>query len=196
MNEIITKDEVSIENLIYEVRGKQVMLDSDLAKLYGIETKSLKRQVNRNIERFPNDFYFELTRNEYYEILRCQNGTLELNHNKYSKYLPYVFTEQGVSMLSSVLRSNTAINMNIKIIRTFVIMRHYISSNLVSQNFINQQVIKITKIIEKNSNEIKLLQESFSKFEEKRKVNEIYFNGQIYDAYSKIYEIFNLEKIN
>ena len=105
MNEIITKDEVSIENLIYEVRGKQVMLDSDLAKLYGIETKSLKRQVNRNIERFPNDFYFELTSEE---CSRFQTGTLNVKRGQNIKYLPHAFTEESVAMLATIIKSDVA----------------------------------------------------------------------------------------
>ena len=100
MNNLINTEEVNIKNMIYEIRGKQVMLDSDLAKQYGVETKYLNRQVRRNIDRFPEDFCFQLTKEEYYDILRCQNVTLELKQGKYSKYLPYVFTETGVSMLA------------------------------------------------------------------------------------------------
>ena len=100
MNEIITS-EIKIENMIYEIRGKQVMLDSDLAKLYQCKngTKDINKAVKRNIERFPEDFYFQLSSEEYNNILRFQNGTLELKQGQYSKYLPYVFTEQGVAML-------------------------------------------------------------------------------------------------
>jgi len=96
-----------IASKILAVRGKRVMLDGDLAKLYGVETKYLNRQVRRNIGRFPSDFMIQLTRKEYQDILRCQIGTLEIG--KYSKYLPCVFTEQGVAMLSSVLNSEQAI---------------------------------------------------------------------------------------
>ena len=137
MSKVIRQD-IKIEDMIYEIRGKQVMLDSDLAKLYNIETKSLKRQVNRNKERFPMVFCFKLTKEEYYKILRRQNGTLELEQGKYSKYLPYVFTEQGVAMLSGVLRSETAINVSVKIINAFVAMRHFIKSNLVNQKYDKQ----------------------------------------------------------
>ena len=110
-----------IENKIFQIRGKRVMLDSDLAELYGVETKQLKRQVRRNIERFPEDFMFELTQKEYQDFLRCQFGTLK--RGEHSKYLPYAFTEQGVAMLSSVLNSKRAILVNIQIMRAFVNLR-------------------------------------------------------------------------
>lgn len=110
-----------IESKILQIRGKKIMLDRDLAKLYAVETKHLTRQVRRNIKRFPEDFMFKLLRKEYREFLRCQFGTLE--KGKYSKYLPYAFTEQGVAMLSSVLNSERAILVNIQIMRTFVNLR-------------------------------------------------------------------------
>ena len=185
MNNIIIKDEVKIENLIYEIRGKQVMLDSDLANLYECAngTKTINLAVKRHINRFPERFMFRLTKDEYYKILRFQNETLELEQGKYSKYLPYVFTEQGVAMLATVLKTKIAAEISIKIMDAFVALKHYISDNLIEQKFVNKQVLK-------NTEDIKLLNESFKKFEEKRKINEIYFNGQIYDAYSKIHDIF------
>jgi hypothetical protein len=118
----------AIQSSIYSVRGLQVMLDSDLANLYGVETKQLKRQVNRNIERFPSDFMFQLTKEEY-NSLRSQNGTLENGRGQHAKYLPYVFTEQGVSQLSGIIRSPYAIEINIRIMRAFVAMRRFISAN-------------------------------------------------------------------
>jgi phage regulator Rha-like protein len=113
---------------ILTVRGKRVMLDSDLAKLYGVETKYLNRQVRRNIERFPSDFMIQITRKEYQEILRCQFGTLGMG--KYSKYLPYAFTEQGVAMLSSVLNSERAIQVNIQIMRAFIQLKRILLTNV------------------------------------------------------------------
>jgi len=110
-----------IESKIFQIRGRGVMLDEDLAMLYGVETKQLKRQVKRNIERFPDDFMLQLTKKEHQDFLRCQFGTLEIG--KYSKYLPYAFTEQGVAMLSSVLNSKQAIRVNIQIMRAFVNLR-------------------------------------------------------------------------
>ena len=182
---------IKIENLIYEIRGKQVMLDSDLAKLYNCKngTKTINLAVKRHIDRFPERFMFQLTREEYYSILRFQNETLELEKGQYSKYLPYVFTEQGVAMLATILKTNVASQISIKIMDAFVFMRHYIGNN-------NYRLSNIeTKVIEHDL-EIKLLQESFEKLEEKKKINDIYFNGQIFDAYSKIYEIFNKAKNN
>lgn len=116
-----------IANKITELRGKKVMLDQDLARLYGVETKQLKRQVKRNAERFPADFMFELTRQEYRELLRCQFGTLK--KGAHSKYLSYAFTEQGVAMLSTVLNSPRAIMVNIQIMRAFVQLRGLIMTH-------------------------------------------------------------------
>ena len=177
-----TKNKIIIENLIYEIRGVQVIFDSDLAKLYECinGTKDINKAVKRNIERFPENFMFQLTDKEY-DILRFQIGTSKIRGGR--RYNPYVFTEQGVAMLSSVLHTEIAIKMSIQIINAFVIMRKYISNNLIEQKHINNLVLE-------HDTEIKLLKESFSKIEEKRKTNEIYFNGQIYDAYSKILEIF------
>ena len=189
MNELIVKEDIKIENMIYEVRGKQVMLDSDLAKLYECKngTKMINQSVKRNKERFPEDFYFQITREEYNEILRSQNVTLELERGKYSKYLPYVFTEQGVSMLSSVLKTEKASGVSISIMRAFVAMRKYISTELLEQRYINNQVIK-------NTEDIKLLKETFTNF--KTFSNEIFFEGQIYDAYSLLLDIFNTSNKN
>ena len=118
-------EEINIENLIYEIRGKQVMLDFDLALLYGVETKVLKQGVKRNIRRFPLDFMFELTQEEF-NSLRSQFVTS--NKRGGIRYMPFAFTEQGVAMLASVLRSDTAIMVNRSIIRAFVAMRNYIMS--------------------------------------------------------------------
>ncbi|OYU97057.1 MAG: DNA-binding protein [Bacteroidetes bacterium B1(2017)] len=113
-----------VSSKIFEVRGQKVMLDFDLAILYGTETKRLKEAVRRNIERFPSDFMFVLTSNEY-QVLRTQFASLELGKGKFSKYLPFAFTEQGVAMLSSVINSSQAIQMNIQIVRIIVFMRQY-----------------------------------------------------------------------
>ena len=116
-----------IENAIYMIRGEKVMLDRDLALLYGVETKVLKRAVNRNLLRFPPDFMFQLTADEA-EVLRCQIGTSKKGRGG-SRYLPYVFTEQGVAMLSSVLNSEGAVLVNIEIMRAFVKLRQMLTSN-------------------------------------------------------------------
>jgi phage regulator Rha-like protein len=115
-----------IENKIYLIRETKVMLDSDLAKLYEIETKAFNRAVKRNLERFPEEFMFQLSKAEY-DSLRYQFGTLK--RGQHSKYLPYVFTEYGVAMLSSVLNSKRAIQVNIQIIKTFVRLREMLVSN-------------------------------------------------------------------
>ena len=122
INDLIVKENKKIEDMIYEIRGKQVMLDSDLAKLYECAngTKTINLAVKRHINRFPERFMFQLTKDEYYEILRFQFETLELEQGKYSKYLPYVFTEQGVAMLATVLRTPVAEEVSIRIMDVFV----------------------------------------------------------------------------
>lgn len=129
----------NIENMIYEIRGKQVMLDSDLAKLYQCKngTKDINKAVKRNIQKFPEDFYFQITTDER---LRFQIGTLNKNRGQYTKYLSYVFTEQGVSMLSSVLHTEIANKVSVNIMRAFVSMKKYISSNLIEQKYIKNLV--------------------------------------------------------
>jgi len=117
-----------IQQCIYLVRRQKVMLDSDLAKLYGVETKILVRAVKRNLERFPGDFLFQLTREEYDGFLRCQIGTSNTGRGG-RRYLPYAFTEQGVAILSSVLTSRRAVEVNIAIVRTFVKLREILADN-------------------------------------------------------------------
>ncbi|MGE3062901.1 MAG: ORF6N domain-containing protein [bacterium] len=131
-----------IESKIFTIRDNQVMLDSDLARLYGVDIKRLNEQVKRNLKRFPQDFMFQLTKEESLslryqfsalkekEILRSQNATLKPKRGTHRKYLPYVFTEQGVAMLSAVLNSDRAIAVSIQIMNAFVAMRHFISANV------------------------------------------------------------------
>ena len=165
MNNTIVKDEVNIENLIYEVRGVQVMLDSDLAKLYGCVngTKTINQAVKRNVDKFPDDFYFQLTKNEFFN-LKSQVGTSSWNDYGGIRKLPYVFTEQGVAMLATIIKTKVATEMSITIMRAFVAMRKYISSNLIEQKYINNMVLE-------HDSQIKLLQNTFNKLEEKIKVN-------------------------
>ena len=120
-------DLIQIQNLIYEIRGSKVMLDSDLAKLYGVETFNLNKAVKRNLSRFPKDFMFQLTKDEY-DSLIFQIG---ISNSKRGgrRFMPYVFTEQGVAMLSSVLQSEQAISINIQIMRTFVQIKHFALEN-------------------------------------------------------------------
>lgn len=129
-NELIIANSVQVDTIkssIYEVRGQRVMLDSDFAELYEVEVSQLKRQVRRNIDRFPEDFMFELTREEY-DSLRCQNGTIKSGRGQHSKYLPFAFTEEGVAMLSGMLKSKTAVQVNINIMRAFVAIRYAVAS--------------------------------------------------------------------
>ena len=133
MNELSPK---SVEKMIYLIRGQKVMLDSDLAELYGVETKALNRQVSRNQVRFPEDFMFRLTSEEY-EFLRCQNGTSNEGRGG-RRYLPLAFTEGGVAMLSSVLTSERAALVNISIIRTFIRLRSFLSMESTLENKIDK----------------------------------------------------------
>ncbi|TAK66774.1 MAG: ORF6N domain-containing protein [Bacteroidetes bacterium] len=118
----------TIEKKIFLIRGQKVMLDKDLAELYGVTTKRLNEQVRRNVTRFPDDFMFQLSEHEY-ESLRSHFATLKKGRGKHRKYLPLVFTEQGVAMLSSVLNSERAITVNVAIMRAFVRLRDLLSSN-------------------------------------------------------------------
>ena len=192
MNEVIEKEEIKIENMIYEIRGKQVMLDSDLAKLYQCKngTKTINLAIKRNNDRFPEDFYFQLTKEESKDIwfqIETKNKKIETRGGKYNN--PHVFTEQGVAMLSSVLRTEIASKVSIRIMRAFVEMKKFISSNLIEQKYINNQVMK-------NTEDIKLLKESFDKMNKEKEYDGIFFDGQVYDSYSLLLDIFNNAKNN
>lgn len=127
MKENILPYDNSIQDIIYDIRGAKVMLDYDLASMYEVDVSQLKRQVRRNIDRFPEDFMFELTSEEV-SALRCQNGILKTGRGQHSKYLPFAFTEEGVAMLSGVLRSKVAVQVNINIMRAFVAVRQAIAA--------------------------------------------------------------------
>jgi len=146
--DLMLPDEVVI-NKIYLIRGQKVMLDRDLAELYGVETKVLNQAVKRNSERFPKDLMFQLMQDEW-ESLRSQFVTLENGRGKYPKYLPFAFTEQGVAMLSSVLNSSTAIKVNIQIIRIFTKMREMLLTN----TDILLKLEKLEKDVRENRNDI------------------------------------------
>ncbi|MCI9084178.1 MAG: ORF6N domain-containing protein [Bacilli bacterium] len=184
MNKIMIKDN-DIKSMIYEIRGKQVMLDSDLAKLYGCAngTKSINLAVKRHLKRFPERFMFQLT-NEELKLIpsRFQSETLEVSKRGTNiKYLSYVFTEQGVAMLSSVLRTPVAEEVSIRIMDAFVAMRKFMSNSLLEQRYINSLVLK-------HDDDIKFLKETFDKFENTSN-NHLFFEGQIYDAYNLMMEI-------
>lgn len=182
MNEIA--EIKNIERKIYNVRGVEVMLDSDLAEQYQCAngTKSINLAVKRNIDRFPSDFYFQLNDEEYNQI--C-GFNLKLQNNKI-RSLPYVFTEQGVAMLATVIRTEIAARVSIDIMRAFVRMRHYIKYN--------DQLLprKYLLLEEKVDNNTKRIDELFDKFNPKVITkNSIFFKNDIYDAYSVLIEIFN-----
>jgi len=149
-SEVMAIEPMQVQQMIHVVRGERVILDRDLAQLYGVETKNLKRQVKRNIARFPSDFMIELTREEY-NSLRCQNGTIETGRGEHSKYLPYAFTENGVAMLSSVLSSETAVQVNIQIMRAFTWMRQTLSAineTTIRQDRLELEVEKLRNYVE------------------------------------------------
>ena len=174
-----------VENLIYVVRNKQVMVDSDLAMLYQVETGALNRAVKRNIVRFPEDFRFQLTKDEY-ENLKCQFGTSNGSgtENGYGgrRTLPYVFTEQGISMLASVLHSEVAINVSIGIMRAFVEMRRFIANNALLFERISNVELKQLEYQKKTDEKLEQIFEYISDHEESNQ--KIFFDGQIYDAFS------------
>ena len=189
----------NIENLIHVIRGKQVMLDRDLARLYGVEARALNQAVQRNIERFPEDFMFQLSKEEF-ENLRSQIVTsseeeILKSQNVISSWggirkWPYVFTENGVAMLSSVLRSQQAISINIQIMRAFNAMRHFITSN--AQVF--QRVENIEKnILALNASKVdtdKKLEEVFRRLDDGNATPKqaVFYDGQIFDAYKFVNE--------
>ena len=169
-------DIVIIEKSIHEVRGLQIILDRDLAMMYQEDVGQMNRQVKRNIKRFPSDFMFQLTREEY-DSLKCQNGIS--NTRGGDRALPYAFTEQGVAMLSGLLRSDIAIQVNIMVMRAFVAMRRFLSSNA--------QVFQRLDHLEQKQQETEVkIEQLFGKFEQKSvtPAQGIFYDGQIYDAYS------------
>ena len=174
-----------IKNLIYTIRGKQVMLDSDVAMLYHYETKNINKAMKRNIERFPEDFCFQLTKQEL-DKMWFQSGTTSENNNfKYrsDKYLPYVYTEQRISMLAGVLKNDIAIQVSISIIRAFIEMRKFISSNA-------QMFERLTNVEYKLLEHDKKFDEIFNQLQYEENIKQkIFFEGQIYDAYSLIIDI-------
>lgn len=174
-------NEYEIKRMIVSLRGKQVILDRDLAKLYQVEVAQMNRQVKRNIERFPIDFMFQLTREEY-DGLKCQNGIS--NSRGGDRALPYAFTEQGVSMLSGLLRSDVAIKSNIAIIRTFTVLRRFAADN--SEYFSRLERIESRQLVSEQK-----ITELFNRIEEKdtgRKQG-IFYDGQIYDAYAFVSDL-------
>lgn len=177
------RDCLTIESRILSIRGKQVLLDRDLADLYEVETKNLNRQVKRNIERFPTDFMFQITKDEY-DVLKCQFGTSKMRGGD-NRNLPYAFTEQGVAMLSGVLRSNKSIEVNIEIMRAFVSMRHFL---LNSDSLFHRLSLLEVKQIQTDDKLNKIL-DGLDDGSLKSKLG-FFFDGQILDAYLLVQELF------
>ncbi len=173
-----------IQGMIYTIKGKQVMIDSDVANLYHYETKKINQAVKRNIERFPEGFCFQLTESEL-ENLRSQFVTSSLGTGNYGgrRYLPYVFTEQGIAMLAPLLKNKIAVQVSINIMNAFVIMRHFLKEN-------GQVFERLTSVEYRLIEHDKKFDIVFDKLQEKQIENQrIFFNGQIYDAYSLIIDI-------
>jgi len=148
----MTNKLIQIQNMIYEIRGQKVLLDSDIAALYEVETSNLNKAVKRNIDRFPNDFMFQLTKEEWEDLI-FQSGISSKQHGG-RRFMPYAFTEQGIAMLASVLNTPKAIEVNINIMRAFVKLRHY----AFSQSATNEQITELRKLlmlyIEKNDKRV------------------------------------------
>ena len=189
MKEIMNNEITDIEGMIYEIDGKEVMLDSDLAKLYHVETKRINEAVKNNPNKFPERYSWVLTNNSI-EILRSKISTLEIKgQGKYSKYNPRVFTEQGVYMLATILKSDVATEVSIKIMDAFVKMRHYLNFN---STFLPHKFMLLEDKVDKNIADIN---ELFNKFDSKDIAKDsIFFEGQCYDAYSFLVDIFSRAK--
>lgn len=183
INSLVVRDNISneeIKNLIYTIRGKQVMLDSDVARLYHYETKRINETVKRNSERFPIEFCFQLTSQEY-EALKSQIATSNIRGGK--QKLPYVFTEKGILMLSGLLKNEVAIEVSIKIVEAFVEMRKFLSSN-------GQLFERLTNVEYRLLEHDKKFDKVFDQLQHEENIKQkIFFEGQIYDAYSLIIDI-------
>ena len=185
-NLVIQNDESNeeIKNLIYTIRGRHVMLDSDVAMLYHYTTKNINKAVKRNIDRFPEEFCFQLTENEF-QTLRFQFGTSKQNEEFRGgrRYLPYVFTEQGIAMLAGVLKNDIAVKISISIIKSFIEMRKFLAAN-------GQLFERLTNVEYKLLEHDKKFDKVFDQLQNEENIKQkIFFEGQIYDAYSLIIDI-------
>ena len=188
---VATYEVENIKDLIYTIRGKQVMLDSNVAMLYHYSTKRINETVRRNKERFPDEFCFQLTDMET-ENLRSQFATSSLEKENYGgrRYLPYVFTEQGIAMLSGLLRNEVAIQVSINIMNAFVEMRKFIANNA----FVFQEINGMkTKLLE-HDKKFDIVFDELQKDKQAEFKQKIFFKGQIYDAYSLVIDIIKRAK--
>ena len=186
MNEIIELENIKVEDMIYEIRGVQVMLDSDLGKLYQVETKRINEAVKNNPEKFPGRFSFILDDSEK-ENLWSKFSTANISSKSRSN--PRVFTEKGIYMLATILKSKVATSVSITIMDTFVKMRHYINYN---KTFLPHRVLLLEEKVDDNT---KIINELFDKFDcEDIAKNHIFFEGEFYDAYSLLIDVFDKAK--
>ena len=179
---------IDIKDRIFTIRGKQVMLDSDLADLYGVETKRLNEQVKRNINRFPDEFSFILTKDEYENCSRSHFATLEKGRGKHKKYLPRVFSEHGVLMLSNVLKTETSVMVSVNIIKSFVALRKYLKDTLgIFERFENIEKKQLEYKMEADKNFKKV----FKALESKQLPAKqgIFFGGQVFEAYKLVSDV-------
>lgn len=184
MKEIIEKENILIEDMIYEIRGVQVMLDSDIAKLYQVETKRINEALKNNPDKFPERFSFRITEKEY-AFLKSKISTSKGGSRKGHS----VFTEQGLYMLATILKSKVAVNVSIAIMDAFVKMRHYINYN---KSFLPHKFMLLEKKVDDNT---KRINELFDKFDPKDIVKDyLFFEGDFYDSYSLLLDIFNKVK--
>jgi len=183
MNEVMEKEIVSIENMIYKIDGVEVMLDSDLANLYQVETKRINEAVYRNKDKFPRRISW-ITSNEELNNLWSQNATANISSK--SRTNPRVFTEQGVYMLATILKSKVATEVSIRIMDTFVKMRHYINLN---NNLLPNRVLLLEEKVDNNTKRIDKLFDKFNPNDIIKKC--IFFEKEFYDAYSLLLDIFN-----
>ena len=196
---VVKYETENIKNLIYTIRGKQVMIDSDVAMLYHYETKNINKAMKRNVDRFPEDFCFQLTMTELKEMWFQNGTTFEKENIKYrsEKYLPYVYTEQGISMLAGILKNEIAVQVSISIMRAFVEMRKFIASNgQVFERLINVEykLLEQNKMLTDHEKKFEKVFDELQKNEETEFKQQIFFNGQIYDAYSLIIDIIKTAK--
>lgn len=194
-NTIVETQQSDIKNLIYVIRDKQVMIDSDLAMLYQVETKRLNEAVKRNIARFPDHFRFQLTKEEYYHLksqIATSTATYLYDGQGGRRKLPYVFTEQGIAMLSAVLKSDTAVHVSIKIMDTFIEMRRYMSNTAFLYERLNAMEVRQTSYQIETDERFDKVFEYISTHKESEQ--KIFFDGQIFDAFSLIVHL--IQKAN
>ena len=182
--EVISLEAGDIKRRIFTIRGRQVMLDSDLAELYRIQTKIFNQSVNRNIERFPERFRFQLTKEEF-TSLRSQIVTSKGRGGR--RYMPFVFTEQGIAMLSAVLKSDIAVKVSISIMDAFVEMRHFIANNAALFERISKVELKQLEYQKKTDERLDQIFECIG--DQKETNQKLFFDGQIYDAFSLLIEL-------